>query len=72
MKFYSDITPKRIVAEEGKHIRSKNDVYVPAHYDEDGNLIEEHTPYYATTIFVPNSYTEEQVKEDYIEEDILI
>ena len=71
MKFYSDTTPKRIVAEEGKHIRSKDDVYVPAHYDKEGNLVEEHLPYYATTIFVPNSYTEEDVIRDYVEEDII-
>lgn len=71
MKFFDYTMPKMIVADEGKHIRSKNDVYIPEHYDEEGNLIEEHTPYYATTIFVPNSYIEEDIIKDYVEEDII-
>ena len=49
--------PKMIVSSEGKMIRSKNDIYIPAKYDEQGNLIEpEHKPYYSTTIFVPAGY----------------
>ena len=60
--------PKMIVAEKGKHIREINDVYVAEHTDEEGNLVPEHQPYYTTTIFVPDSFTEEQMNELYIEE----
>lgn len=63
--------PKMIISDEGKMIRSKNDIYSPAKYDEQGNLIEpEHKPYYSTTIFVPDSFTEEEMNELYIEEDV--
>lgn len=63
-------TPKMVVADEGKHIRGVNDVYVPEHTDEEGNVVEEHFPYYTTVIFVPESYTEAQMNEDYVEENI--
>lgn len=62
--------PKMIVAEKGKHIRARDDVYVPKYIDEDGNLIEEHIPYYSTTLFPPDIITEEKMHEWYIEEDI--
>ena len=63
--------PKMIVSNEWKMIRSKNDIYSPAKYDEQGNLVEpEHKPYYCTTIFVPDSFTEEEMNELYIEEDV--
>ena len=63
--------PKMIVSSEGKMIRSKNDIYIPAKYDEQGNLIEpEHKPYYCTTIFVPDKITEEEMNELYIEETV--
>ena len=54
----------------GKWIRDVNDVYVAGHYDKEGNLIPEHFPYYATTIFVPDNFTKEQMNELYIEEEI--
>ena len=61
--------PKMIVSSEEKMIRSKNDIYIPAKYDEQGNLIEpEHKSYYSTTIFVPDNFTEEQMNELYVEE----
>ena len=62
--------PKMIVADKGKHIRSINDVYKEEHYDKDGNLIPEYFPYYSTTLFVPDTFTEGQMNELYIEEDI--
>ena len=62
--------PKMIVADEGKHIRDKQDVYVPEHKDKDGNLVPEHFPHYSTTIFVPDNFTEEQMNELYVEETI--
>ena len=71
MQLISWTTPKMIICSEGKMIRSKNDTYSPAKYDEQGNLIEpEHKPYYSTTIFVPDKITEEEMNELYIEEDV--
>ena len=70
MKFFNYTKPKMIVADEGKHIRDKQDVYVPEHKDEEGNLIPEHFPHYSTTIFVPDNFTEEQMNELYVEETI--
>ena len=61
-------TPKKIVADEGKHIRSVDDVYVPEYVDNNGNVVEEHIPYYSTIIFVPDTFTEEQMNELYVEE----
>lgn len=70
MKLFSYTKPKMIVADEGKQIRDKNDVYVPEHTNEDGIVIPEHYPGYRTTIFVPDSFTEELMNELYVEEDI--
>ena len=70
MKFFNYTTPKMIVAEEGKHIREVKDVYIPEHTDEEGNVVEEHVPYFTTVIFVPDSYTEAQMNDDYVEENI--
>lgn len=70
MKLFAYTKPKMIVADEGKQIRTKNDVYVAEYTDEEGNIFPEHFPHYSTTIFVPDSYTEEQMNEDYIEESI--
>ena len=63
--------PKMIVSDEGKHIRDVKDVYVAEYVDETtGELIPEHIPYYSTTIFVPDNFTEEQMNELYVEDDI--
>lgn len=70
MKFFDYTEPKMIIAEKGKHIRAKNDVYVAEHIDENGQEVPEHLPYYSTTIFVPDSFTEEQMNELYVEENI--
>lgn len=70
MILFSYTKPKMIVADEGKHIRDKQDVYVPEHIDEEGNIVPEHFPHYSTTIFVPDDFTEEQMNELYIEETI--
>lgn len=70
MLFFYYTKPKMIVAEQGKHIREKNDVYVAEHTDEEGNVVPEHMPHYSTTIFVPDTFTEEQMKEQYVEENI--
>lgn len=68
MQYFSYTKPKMIVADKGKQIRDKNDIYVAEHTDKEGNIIPEHIPYYSTTIFVPDSFTEEQMNELYIEE----
>ena len=70
MTLFSYTKPKMIVADEGKHIRDKQDVYVPEHIDEEGNIVPEHFPHYSTTIFVPDDFTEEQMNELYVEETI--
>lgn len=70
MTLFKYTTPNMIVANEGKHIRDINDVYNAAYIDEEGNEIEEHFPHYSTVIFVPNSFTEEQMNKLYIEENI--
>ena len=62
--------PKMIVADKGKQKRSIDDVYVAEYVDEEGNTVPEHFPYYTTTIFVPDSFTEEQMNELYIEEEM--
>lgn len=68
MKLFTYTKPKMIVADEGKHIRDRQDVYVPEHKDKEGNLVPEYFPYYATTIFVPDDFTKEQMNELYVEE----
>jgi len=70
MLLFDYTKPKMIVADKGKKIRSKTDVYTPEYTNENGQIIEEHIPHYATTIFVPDSFTEEQMNELYIEEEI--
>lgn len=70
MMYFNWTKPKMIVAEQGKQVRDKNDVYVAEYIDEEGNKVEEHIPHYSTTIFVPDSFTEEQMNELYVEEDI--
>lgn len=70
MQLFSYTKPKMIVADRGKSIRAKNDIYKEAVKDEEGNIIEvEHQPYYSTTIFVPDTFTEEDMYDLYVEED---
>lgn len=70
MTYFNYTKPKMIVADEGKHIRQVDDLYKEAYIDEQGNEIPEHTPHYSTIIFVPDSFTEEQMNELYVEENI--
>lgn len=70
MYLFDYTKPRMIVAEKGKHIRARNDVYVPEHTDENGNLIEEHKPYYTTTIFPPDIIDEQEMHKLYVEEEI--
>lgn len=70
MKLLSYTKPKMIVANEGYHIRDINDIYKPEHYDNEGVLIPESFPYYSTTIFVPDEFTENDMNQLYLEEKI--
>ena len=70
MQLINHTQPKMIISSEGKMIRSVNDVYIPEHTNEEGSLIPEKKPYYSTTIFVPDTFTEEQMNELYVEEEI--
>ena len=70
MTLFDYTEPKMIVADKGKVIRSVDDVYEAEHYDSEGNLVPEHFPHYFTTAFVPDSFTEEQMNELYVEEEI--
>lgn len=71
MKLINYTNPKILIADEGKKIRSINDVYTEAYIDENGNQVEEHFPCYTTIIF-PGAQIEtlEQAEEIYVEEDI--
>ena len=71
MQFFDYSKPKLLIADKGKILRSKNDIYAPAKYDEQGNIIEpEHLPYYTSVIFLGEQInTLEQCKELYVEEE---
>lgn len=68
MQFFNYTKPKMLIADEGKKIREINDTYEAEHIDENGNTIEEHKPYYADVIFLPDSITEDDINKLYIEE----
>ena len=68
MKIIETEKMKKLEAEEGKKIRSIDDVYKEAYIDEDGNQVEEHFPYYTTLIFLPKSISNEEIQKMYIEE----
>lgn len=72
MQYIGHVKPKLLVADEGYHIRDINDVYTPAKYDDNRNIIEEeHYPYYSTVIFLADTISSlEQCEELYIEERI--
>lgn len=70
MQFIGYTEPKLLIADDGKKIRSKDDVYIPEERDENGNIIqEEHIPYYTNLIFLANSINSlEECEELYVEE----
>lgn len=70
MQIILHTTPAMVIAEKGKKLRDKNDEYKEAYTDEEGNVVEEHLPHYSDVVFIPNSLTEKQVKELYVEEEI--
>ena len=57
-------TKKILIADEGKHIRSIDDV---AREDENGNVIE---PYYTSVIFLADNFDDSKLNELYVEEEI--
>lgn len=60
---------KLLISDEGKHIRSVDDVYVPEHIDPiSGETIPEHFPHYAEIIFLGIQVEDEDVPLLYIEE----
>lgn len=61
--------PRMLIADEGKHIREINDVYVPEHTDEEDNIVPEYFPYYSDMIFVPNGVDIDEFVTLYVEED---
>ena len=71
MQYIGHSKPKLLIADEGKKIRNINDLYIPAEYDEEGNLIkEEHLPYYSTIIFLAEQIDSlEKCQELYVEEE---
>ncbi len=69
MQYIGHTKPKMLIADEGKVLKEVNDVYMDEHIDEEGNLILEHIPYTTTTIFLPDTITEEQARKMYIEEE---
>lgn len=68
MTLFDYTKPKMIVADKGKKIRAKNDLGIEAYTDENGIKVPEQKPYYATTIFVPDNFTEEDMNNQYIED----
>lgn len=70
MELITRTKPNLLIADEGKHIRSRNDIYVPAKYDEQGNLIsEEKIPYYSTLIFLADNFDTSKIDDLYVEEE---
>ena len=58
-------TKKILIADENKHIRDINDVYVPATETE-----EEHKPYYTSIIFLADNFDDSKLNELYVEEEL--
>lgn len=54
---------KKVEAEEGKKLRSINDVY-----SKDEETGEEHFPYYSTLLYIPKTISDEEINNSYVEE----
>lgn len=61
---------KILIADENKQIRDINDIYEEEHYDEEGNLIPQKKPYYASVIFLADNFDDSKLNELYVEEEI--
>ena len=69
MQYIGYSKPKLLIADEGKMLRDINDVYVAEHYDEEGNLIPQKKPYYASIIFLADNFDDSKLNELYVEEE---
>ena len=65
MQLINYTKPRVLIADEKKHMRDKNDIYVPATETE-----EEHKPYYASIIFLADNFDDSKLNELYVEEEI--
>lgn len=71
MNYVKHTTPRLLIADDGKKIRSRSDEYTPEHKDEEGNLISEHKPYYASVIFLGEQIqTLADINSIYVEEEV--
>ena len=70
MELITRTKPNLLIADEGKLLRDINDVYVAEHYDEEGNLIPQKKPYYASIIFLADNIDTSKINELYVEEEI--
>lgn len=71
MQLITHTQPKTLIADEGKHIRSRDDVYTAPYIDENNMPVVEHQPHYSTIIFLAKQIdTLEKAMEIYIEEEI--
>lgn len=70
MQLITHTNPRLLIADEGKMLRDKNDIYQAPEYDSEGKLIkEEHISYYSSVIFVATQIdTLEKAQELYVEE----
>ena len=58
-----------LLSDEGKHIRSINDVYIPEYIDpETGKVIPEHFPSYSQMIFLGIQVKDDEIPNLYVEE----
>lgn len=59
-----------LLSDDGKHIRTINDAYVPESIDETtGETIPEHNPYYFEMMFLGSQVDITKLDELYVEED---
>ena len=59
---------RKLIADEGKKIRSIDDIYAPSYIDEEGNEVPENIPYYTNIIYLGKNFDESKLNELYIEE----
>ena len=71
MRLINHTKPRILIADEGKHFRDKNDVYVSSYVDDMGEKVPAHYPHYMTMCFpAAQIETLEQALELYVEEPI--
>ena len=69
MEIITRTSPKLLIADEGKMLKDKNDIYIPEIKDKDGNVIqEEHVPYLTSLIFLGEQITTLEEAQELYEE----